>query len=104
MAELQFGKIVRVTQKGDTAISEETNYSDSVPAVPIKYRYERRVFVQSQKEEMTEYLKFSDLIHKFKDNVTDVSWRIEKSQKATAKGGYYVVECWTELDNFQRLL
>lgn len=92
--EIRYGKITDTYQNGDTTVNTEATYRDFDIAPPIRRRFERRVMVANQKEEIEEYLRFSDKMHKYP--AVDVMWRIEHSNRHD--NNYYVIECWTELD------
>ncbi len=93
---MQFGKEEIITQLDDegSTVTEERHIVNFKTNYPVRKRYERKVRVKDKKEEMTEYLKFSDSLDGTKK---DPSFRIESSKHGEENGYYYIVKCWTEL-------
>lgn len=89
-----FGKVTeeQALDSEGSVLKIETNYQNGVPRLP-KYRHvEYRIRVRDSKEEMTEFLKFSDeKVGKLKSN-----FFTETTPQGEADGWYYVVKCWTE--------
>lgn len=62
---------------------------------PVRRHYEYRVKVKDKKEEMTEYLKFSDNLTPEK---LDPGFRIETTAHGNDNGYYFVIKAYTTLD------
>lgn len=80
-----------------STITAERNIVDFKVVSPVRHRYEMRIRVRNSKDEMTEYLKFSDSLDGGKTKLDPV-FRIEYSRQGDLAGYYFVVKCWTELE------
>lgn len=90
---MEFGKISESKVRGNTVETKEINMLHGRVKMPVRRRYEERVYVNNQQEEIDQYLAFSNELQKDK-SMLDAAWRIEP-RKA---GGYYVVKCYTRLE------
>ena len=59
----------------------------------VKTRFEIRIKVQSEKDVLTEFLKFRA---ETKD-MTKAEFRIEHTAIGNKDGYFYIVKCWTEI-------
>ncbi len=80
-----------IDQNGST-ITKEVHFVDYQPTSPIRKYFAIREKVTSKKDELSEYLKFSDSLD---DTKLDPEFKIDRPRNVT--GYYYVVKCWTEL-------
>ena len=62
-------------------------------AIEVRKRYEIRVRVNSDKEELEEYIKFRT---QTKDKLK-AEFRIEHTAIGNEQGFYYIVKCWTDV-------
>lgn len=86
-------KETNTLDENGSTVTKETNFVDHKTVNPVRKRYEIRQRVADKKEEMTEYLKFSDSLDGTK---LDPEFRLEfPSVPGTY---YYVVKCYTELE------
>jgi len=94
---MRFGKQTETTTLDDdgSTVSVENNIIDYKTVRPIRKRYEYRVRVADKKEEMTEYLKFSDSLTKDR---LDPEFRLEYTRHGNEHGYYYVIKCWSTLE------
>lgn len=90
----RFGKITETKINGDTTEIVQKNVIRGEVKLPVRKRYEERFRVQNQKEELEQYLKFSDEVNNDK-TMLDPAWRIERIPKTT---DYYVIRCYTKLE------
>lgn len=90
----RFGKITETKIDGNKTEIVQKNVIKGEVKFPVRRRYEERFRVQSQKEELERYLKFSDELDKDR-SMLDPAWRIERIPK---KDDYYVVKCYTRLE------
>lgn len=89
---IQYGKQIDSTildEEGSIVIEEKTIMD--FKEVDNKQRFEIRVKVFNEKEELAEFLKFRDETR----NMTNVEFKIEHTKKANDQGFYYVVKCYT---------
>jgi hypothetical protein len=98
--------IYPIDESGSTIVRVETYWRGSVTKVHMQYRI--RVKVYSAKEELTEYLKFTDEIaNRRKDGTLaydrdDMSSRpsfIIEYPKENVDGGYFIIKSYTVLSN-----
>lgn len=96
---VQYGseKTQTILDADDSTETIERNIVDFKITGPIRHRFEKRVKVTNAKDEMTEYLRFSDMLDDGKTKL-DPEFRIEYTAQGKVKGFYYVVKCWTELE------
>lgn len=73
-------------------VTRETTMVNSEPT-DVKKRYEMRVRVHDEKEELTEFLKFRA---ETKDK-PKCEFRIEHTAIGNQQGFYYVIKCWNEI-------
>lgn len=94
---MRYGKERSTTTLDDNGSTqtEERNIVDYQTVNPIRKYYEYRVKVKDKKEEMTEYLKFTDSLDESK---LDPNFKIERSKHGNDNGYYFVVKCYTELE------
>lgn len=90
---MEFGKISESKVKGDTVETTEKNMLHGRVKFPVRRRFEERIKVNNQKEELEQYLAFSDELQRDK-KMLDPGWRIEPSKS----GGYYVIKSYTRLE------
>jgi hypothetical protein len=83
--------------KEGSTVTAERNIVDFKVVTPVRHRYEMRVKVRNSKDELTEYLKFSDSLDGGKTKL-DPGFRIEYTRQGNADGYYFVVKCWTVLE------
>lgn len=83
-------------EEGSKTVTNE-KYMAGKLLTPLHVRYFIRHKVHDQKEEHTSYLAFSDEILKNK-NKLDPEFRIEHTIASDAKGYYYTVHCYTQLE------
>lgn len=101
---MEYGKITeRVKVDSNTEVDAEYVYREGESTL-IRRRYERRLLVHNKKDEITEYLKFTDAVDKYRFELKDVAFKIEYGKDARTNGDYYVIECWTQLDSGKTLL
>ena len=94
---MEYGQIedeVQLDGDGST-VTIERNYVQRKLAKPVRRRYKYRVRVTNKKEEMAEYLKFTDSLT---DDKLDPAFTIERSKHGDANNYYFVVKCYTILD------
>ena len=90
--EIQYGKetvIVELDEMGSTMTDEVTLMDFS--RVDNRQRFEIRVKVHNQQEELTEFLKFAEATRK----LSNAEFRIEKTARANAEGAWYIVKVFT---------
>lgn len=92
MEDVKYGRVEREetldvngSTKTVSAVVHDGNPTD------VKTRYEVRVRVHNEKEELTEYLKFRNETRA----MTKAEFRIEHTAIGNKGGFYYVVKCWT---------
>jgi hypothetical protein len=85
---------INLDDSGST-VTTERKIMNSTIVKPVRRYYEYRVKVKDKKEELTEYLKFSDSLDK---NKLDPGFRIEHTKHGDDTGYYFVVKCYTTLD------
>lgn len=90
----RFGKITETKIDGNKTEIVQKNVIRGEVKLPVRRRYEERFRVQSQKEELELYLKFSDELDKDR-TMLDPDWRIERIPK---HDDYYVIKCYTRLE------
>lgn len=101
---MEYGKLTeRVKVDSKTDVEAEYVYREGEGKL-IRRRYERRIQVHDKRDEISEYLKFTDNIDKFRFEIKDICFKIEYPKDANKNGDYYVIECWTELDSGKKLL
>ena len=90
--DVQFGKIVERTQLDNEGsyIETESTILNYEP-VDEKQRFEVRVKVRSEQDELTEYLRFRDETR----HMRNAEFGIEHSGKANTEGAYYIVKKYT---------
>lgn len=91
---MQYGKYFEQNtfdDEGSTVTRETTIVNGE--HTDLKKRYEVRVRVSNEKEELAEYLKFRA---ETKD-MAKCEFRIEHTAAANDKGFYYVIKCWNEI-------
>jgi len=89
---IQYGKkfdTVQLDGEGSFMTNEET-VMDFKP-VDTRQRFEIRVKVANEKEELTEFLRFRDETR----NMRNAEFRVEHTGKANAEGYWYIVKCYT---------
>lgn len=88
---IQYGKKIETTQLDEegSTVTNETTMMDFKP-VDNRQRFEIRVKVGSEKEELTEFLRFRDETR----NMRNAEFRIEHTGKANEQGFWYVVKCY----------
>jgi hypothetical protein len=87
-------RVTTVIDDNGSTITTETNIRAYKPVKPTRKYSEIRERVKNKKEEMTEYLKFTESMDEKK---LDPSFRIERTREGDAKGYYYIVKAWTEV-------
>lgn len=99
---MEFGKIViqGLDENGNYAETEQ-NIVDGMVNSPISQTIEERVKVADLKEEMEEYVKFSNFIHQEGKNIIRPMFKIENSRNSRKNGYYYIVKCYTKLVRFE---
>lgn len=92
-----FGKVKETIPLDDSGstVTVERNMVKSEVVKPVRRYYEYRVRVTDRKEEMVEYLKFSDSLSEEK---LDPGFRIERTKQGNLEGYYFVVKTYTVLD------
>ena len=88
---IQYGKkldTIPLDSEGSFLV-DETTVMDFVP-VDTRQRFEIRVRVKSEQEELTEFLRFRDETR----HMRNAEFRIEHTGKANAEGCWYVVKCY----------
>lgn len=93
---MQFGRQTEIitTDDNGSTVSKEATYVRGEVVNRVRVRVEEKVRVHSKKEELTEYLQFSDSLT---SDRLDACFRIERSSTGTREGWYYVVKCYTYL-------
>lgn len=91
----QFGKVERTTTLDDngSTLTESASIHDG-HEIDVKTRFEMRVKVQSEKDVLTEFLRFRAETEK----MTKTEFRIEHTAPGNEHGYFYVVKCWTEVN------
>ena len=89
---IQYGKKINTYQLDEEGsfMIDETTVIDFKP-VDNRQRFEIRVRVHNEKEELTEYLRFRDETR----NMRNAEFAIEHTGKANAEGAYYIVKKYT---------
>lgn len=89
---IQYGKRIETTQLDENGsfVTNETTVMDFRP-VDNRQRFEIRVRVANQQEELAEYLRFRDETK----HMRNAEFRIEHTGKANEQGYYYIVKCYT---------
>ena len=98
---MQFGAVTETTTLDDdgSTLSVKKNYSAGNVIGAIRKRFEIRCKVRDAKQEMEEFLQFSDDIRANKDIKREAALRFEYTGHGNENGYYYVVKCWTEIVN-----
>jgi len=93
---LRYGKQTETKTIDDngSTIKEVKNIVDYKTISPVRMQYSIREKVKSKKDELTEYLKFSDSLD---DSKLDPAFNIERTTHGSQNGYYFVVKSWTEL-------
>lgn len=97
---MKFGKTyetIALDERG-SFVTIENNFSKGFEVGNARKRFEHRVQVSNSKDEMMEYLSFSDGLKANPDRL-DGEFRIERNKRGDAEGYYYIVKCWTTLGN-----
>lgn len=89
---IRYGKKIETTQLDDNGsfVVSESTIMDYQP-VDQRQRFEIRVKVHSDQEELTEFLKFRTETKKMRN----AEFRIEHTNKANQEGCWYVIKCYT---------
>lgn len=77
-----------------STLTVETKYKEHQVMPPIRKEYQIRIKVKDKKQELEEYLRFSD---ETKDKI-DPQFKIEHSAIGNQQGFYYVVKVYTVLE------
>lgn len=85
-------RVTTTLDDNGSTLTIETNIREYKSVKPVRKHYAIRQRVWSKKEEMTEYLKFTESMD---DKKLDPSFSIERSKEGDAKGYYYVVKQYT---------
>lgn len=93
----KFGTIRETRELDDigSKVTTERKYVNSSINYPVRRFYEYRIKVHSKKEEMTEYIRFTDSLD---ESRVDPSWRIEQTIHGKANGYYFIVKNYTTLE------
>jgi len=87
-------KETKTTDTNGSTITTETKIHDGKTVNPIRIHTSEREKVKNKKDELTEYLKFSDSLTPDK---LDPRFEIERTKQGEANGFYYVVKSYTVL-------
>lgn len=91
---MKYGKYFEeqtLDQEGSTVTRETTVVNGE--HTDIKKRFEVRIRVRDEKEELTEYLRFRDETKA----MAKCEFRIEHTAIGNTQGFYYVIKCWNEI-------
>lgn len=99
MKDIDFGttKETNVLDNEGSTVTDIINIRAGEVTLPVRKSYEIKIRVHTQKQEHTEYLKFSDDLNK---DVTmlEPSFKIEHPKLGRDNGYYLVVKCFTRLE------
>ena len=93
--DLKYGKVERestIDGVGSKMIQSATLHDGN--ETDVKTRFEMRVRVSSEKDVLTEFLKFRAET----EHMTKAEFRIEHTAIGNSQGFFYVVKCWTEVN------
>lgn len=94
MRKIEYGKVEResiIDGVGSKLIQSATMHNGK--ETDVKTRLEVRVRVESEKDVLTEFLRFRAETK----NMTKAAFRIEHTAIGNKEGFFYVVKCWTEV-------
>lgn len=92
--DVKYGRVERTTKIdgiGSKMIQSATLHNGN--ETDVKTRLEIRVRVESEKDVLTEFMKFRAETK----NMTKAEFRIEHTAIGNKEGFFYVVKCWTEV-------
>ncbi len=94
---MKFGTIseTRTLDGNGSTVKVERKYVDGTVNKPVRRYYQYRTKVNNKKEEMTEYMKFSDSLDETK---LDPGFSIERTTHGNVNGYYFVIKSYTLLD------
>lgn len=94
MDKIKYGRVERestIDGVGSKMIQAATMHNGN--ETDVKTRFEMRVRVESEKDVLTEFLRFRA---ETKD-MTKAEFRIEHTAIGNKEGFFYIVKCWTEV-------
>lgn len=94
MDNIKYGRVERTSKidgVGSKMIQSATLHNGN--ETDVKTRFEVRVRVESEKDVLTEFIKFRTETK----NMTKAEFRIEHTAIGNKEGFFYVVKCWTEV-------
>lgn len=94
MKEIKYGKVERESKidgVGSKMIQSATLHNGN--ETDVKTRFEVRVRVESEKDVLTEFLRFRA---ETKD-MTKAEFRVEHTAIGNKDGFFYIIKCWTEV-------
>lgn len=94
MKEIKYGKVERestIDGVGSKMIQSATLHNGN--ETDVKTRFEVRVRVESEKDVLTEFLRFRA---ETKD-MTKAEFRVEHTAIGNKDGFFYIIKCWTEV-------
>ena len=92
--DVKYGRVERISKIdgiGSKMIQSATLHNGN--ETDVKTRLEIRVRVESEKDVLTEFIKFRAETK----NMTKAEFRIEHTAIGNKEGFFYVVKCWTEV-------
>lgn len=92
--DVKYGRVERTSKIdgiGSKMIQSATLHNGN--ETDVKTRLEIRVRVESEKDVLTEFMKFRAETK----NMTKAEFRIEHTAIGNKEGFFYVVKCWTEV-------
>ena len=92
--EVKYGRVERTSKIdgiGSKMIQSATMHNGN--ETDVKTRFEIRVKVESEKDVLTEFIKFRTETK----NMTKAEFKIEHTAIGNKDGFFYVVKCWTEV-------
>lgn len=92
--DVKYGRVERTSKIdgiGSKMIQSATLHAGN--ETDVKTRLEIRVRVESEKDVLTEFMKFRAETK----NMTKAEFRIEHTAIGNKEGFFYVVKCWTEV-------
>ena len=94
MDKIKYGRVEResvIDGVGSKLIQSATMHNGN--ETDVKTRLEVRVRVESEKDVLTEFLRFRAETK----NMTKAEFRIEHTAIGNKEGFFYIVKCWTEV-------
>jgi hypothetical protein len=87
-------RITTTLDENGSTLTTITNIREFKEVKPTRKYFEIREKVTDKKQEMTEFLKFSESMD---DKKLDPAFKLERTRDGDEKGYYYVIKCWTEV-------